>query len=364
MAANLLAGLLLGLAGAVAGAFATVADAPESGGLASLRALYARPPSQWPAPDLQPGAHFTEFALPPPVSRSAPALARLGAVLFADPRLSASGAIGCAGCHDPARGFADPRPPRPAASGVALAREAPALLGVARRPALGWDGAGRDLAAQSLRPLTHPDEMANADLPAVAARVAALPEYRPLIREAFGEDGLDAGRLGAALAAYVAGLDEPARFEAFLAGDYRRLTDEEIRGLHLFRTRAGCANCHSGADLTDHGFHNLGLSAFGEPREDLGRYRVTGRAEDAGRFRTPSLRHVGRTAPYMHDGLFPTLDGVVNLYARGGGEVWVRNEAEAGHPLHAAAARRDPLLRPLVLDAAERAALVAFLRAL
>lgn len=328
-------------------ALATAAPAGEA---PPLRALYARPVAQWPPPELAPGAVFAEFAVPAPLPPPDPALAWLGAALFHDPRLSASGRLSCASCHDPARAFADPRPPRPAAGASEPPRDAPALLGVARRDAFGWDGAGSSLVARSLRPLTHPDEMANADAGAVAA--------------AFGEDAPDPPRLGAALAAYVASLDEPTRFEAFLAGDHARLTDEEIFGLHLFRTKAGCANCHSGPLLADGGYHNLGLSAFGEPREDLGRHRVTGRPEDAGRFRTPSLRHVAHTAPYMHGGLFPTLDGVVNLYARGGGETWARNEAEAQRPLFREAARRDPLLLPRELDPAERAALVAFLRAL
>ncbi|GLK83904.1 cytochrome-c peroxidase [Ancylobacter defluvii] len=353
------AALLLGLAGA-AMAGSRSADVPEA---ASLRALYARPPAQWPAPELEPGANFVAFGVPAPLPPPDPALARLGATLFGDPRLSASGAMSCASCHDPSHSFADPRPLWPAAT-AAPPRDAPSLLGVARYAGFGWEGMERSLAAQSLRPLTQRDEMANADAAVVAVRVAGLAEYRPLVAATFGEGAIDAGRLGAALAAYLGGLDAPTRFEAFLGGDYGSLGDEEIRGLHLFRTKAGCANCHSGPTLADGGAHNLGLSAFGEPREDLGRFRLTGEVQDAGRFRTPSLRHVGRTAPYMHNGLFPSLEGVVNLYARGGGEVWVRNEAEARHPLHAEAARRDTLLRPRDLDATERAALVAFLRAL
>ncbi|MDR6951329.1 cytochrome c peroxidase [Ancylobacter sp. 3268] len=355
----LAAALLLGLSGAAA-AGSRSADAPDA---ASLRALYARPPAHWPAPELEPGADFVAFGVPAPLPPPDPALARLGAALFGDPRLSASGAMSCASCHDPAHGFADPRPLRPAAA-TAAPRDAPSLLGVARHAGFGWEGMERSLAAQSLRPLAHRDEMANADAAAVAVRVAGLTEYRPLVAAAFGEDGIDAGRLGAALAAYLGGLDAPTRFEAFLGGDYASLDDQEIRGLHLFRTKAGCANCHSGPMLADGGAHNLGLSAFGEPREDLGRFRLTGEMQDAGRFRTPSLRHVGRTAPYMHNGLFPSLEAVVNLYARGGGDVWVRNEAEARSPLHAGAARRDALLRPRDLDAAERAALVAFLQTL
>ena len=164
--------------------------------------------------------------------------------------------------------------------------------------------------------------------------------------------------------AYLAGLETPTRLDRFAAGDAAALDDREIRGLHLFRTRAGCANCHHGPLLSDGRFHNLGLSGYGEPGADLGRHAVTGQPEDAGRFRTPSLRHVARTAPYMHSGHFPTLASVVAFYVRGGGEVWVRNAGEAADMLRRHAATLSPHVRPLDLTPAERADLVAFLGAI
>ena len=164
--------------------------------------------------------------------------------------------------------------------------------------------------------------------------------------------------------AYLATLDSETYFDRFARGDRAALTDMALAGLHLFRTRARCANCHFGPWLTDEGVHNLRLSFFGEPAQDLGRHAATQAAEDAGRFRTPSLRHVASSAPYMHDGLFPTLEGVVNFYDRGGGEVRARNAAEAARPLYREAARLSPHIRPLGLTAQEKAALAAFLRTL
>ncbi len=327
-----------------------------------LRGLYARPPAAWPPASVDTTVAFVELGAlkrhPPPDEPQR----RLGERLFHDPRLSASGTMSCATCHNPAQGWSNAQP---LPTGAPLAgRHVPALSGVGYRASFGWDGAAPSLARQSLRPLLDPNEMGNPDLPSVAARLRADPAYAPLAKAAFGEAQMNVAGLIEALVAFQSGLEEETRFDRFARGETRALTDQEIHGLHLFRTKAGCANCHHGPLLTDEGFHNLGLAAPGEPREDLGRWRVTGRDDDAGRFRTPSLRHVGRTAPYMHSGLFPTLEGVVNFYARGGGDVPTRSSAEGRDPRHRAAARIDPLVRPLALDADEKAALVAFLNTL
>ncbi|MDI4664995.1 cytochrome-c peroxidase, partial [Xanthobacter autotrophicus] len=242
-------------------------------------------------------------------------------------------------------------------------RNPPALFAVAARPRLDWDGGGGVLSARVLAPLTAADEMGNAGLAPVIARIAASTHGLDFTR-LFGAESVSPRTLAAVLGAYLETLDTPTRFDRFMAGDRAALSDAEVSGLHLFRTRARCANCHFGPRLTDEGFHNLRLSFFGEPGQDLGRLNVTGDAEDAGRFRTASLRHVSESAPFMHNGLFPTLEGVVNLYDRGGGEVWARNAQEAARPLYREAARRSPHIRALGLTAGEKAALVAFLRAL
>src|SRR5690606_23012548 len=107
--------------------------------------------------------------------------------------------------------------------------------------------------------------------------------------------------------------DGSSDFDDFLEGKKQALSDEAVRGLHLFRTKAHCVNCHNGPLLTDGGFHDLGLSYYGRELQDLGRYEVTKDPADVGRFKTPSLRNVGRTAPYMHNGLFD-IDGILNMY--------------------------------------------------
>lgn len=353
-----------GIAGLLAVVLLSGWSPPAPPDAAGLRALYAGPVATWPAASIDGGIHFIEFAAlelkPPPDAGKA----ALGRRLFGDPLLSRSGDKACSTCHDPAHGWSDGRPVAVGMDPARGARNVPALFGAAYRRHWGWDGRGTSLADQSLRPLTHPDEMGNEDVEQVLSRLRASPDYPPLFATAYGDPDISAGRLADALAAFQAGLEGPTRFDAFLRGDTSSLTDQEIRGLHLFRTKARCANCHFGPLLTDERFHNLGLSAFREKSQDLGRFGVTGNTEHAGQFRTPSLRHVARTAPYMHSGLFPSLEGVVHFYARGGGEVWARNAREAEAPLYREAARLAAPIRPLDLDAEERSALVAFLKAL
>lgn len=331
-----------------------------------LRALYIAPPGSWPPAQVDPGIAFRELGTPPFEAAPEAGKAALGRDLFHDPALSAQGDMACASCHQ-AHSYSDGRPAPP--NGL---RNTTALHTASLRTVWGWDGRHATLGEALLGPLTDRAEMGNPDLASAIARLR--PEYSPRFRTLYGpgraddgeaeDDALTIDRLADALEAFVAGLDAPTRFDRFVAGDGAALSDEEILGLHLFRTRAGCVNCHHGPLLSDEGFHNLGLSAFGELSEDLGRYRVTGRPEDAGRFRTPSLRHVGQTAPYMHTGHFRTLEGVVRFYARGGGEVWARNAAEAAWPLYRDAARISPHVRLLDLDDAEIRAIAAFLDAL
>jgi cytochrome c peroxidase len=135
------------------------------------------------------------------------------------------------------------------------------------------------------------------------------------------------------------------------------LSDEQLWGLHLFRTKARCMTCHEGALLSDNQFHNTGLSYYGRKFEDLGRYEVTGLASDVGRFRTPSLVAVSQTGPWMHNGLFSSLPGVVNLYNAGGART-KRREVYDNDPLYP---ETTPLLVKLELTKEERSALVAFL---
>ncbi|QJP15791.1 cytochrome-c peroxidase [Starkeya sp. ORNL1] len=339
-------------------------NVPDPSDAERLRALYSGPVSTWPAPTIDDGIDFVEFGALELKSVLDAGKAALGRRLFHDPTLSRTGDKACASCHDANLGWSDGRPVAAGMDPARGARNVPSLFSAAYRREWGWDGRGSSLATQSLRPLTHPDEMANADVASVVSRLGESEAYRSSFAAIYGDPTITADRLADALAAFQSGLEEPTRFDAFLRGDSASLSDQEIRGLHLFRTKARCANCHIGPLLTDERFHNLGLSAFREKSQDLGRHLVTGRPEHAGQFRTPSLRHVARTAPYMHSGLFASLAGVVNFYARGGGDVWARNAREAQAPLYREAARIATPIRPLDLDTGERAALVAFLNAI
>lgn len=334
-----------------------------------LRRLYSGPPENWPRAWIDAGVAYRELApasLPAPAPENSPEAARvaLGGRLFGDPVLSESGHFACQSCHNRRLGWSDGLPRSFGHGRAEGRRNAPALFAAGTREALFWDGRADSLEAQALGPLTASDEMAVTDLDAMVARVQAKAPYPALFARAFGSDTVTLETIVAALAAFQRQLDRPSRLDRFLSGDRAALSDAALQGLHLFRTRARCANCHFGPTLSDQSFHNLGLSYLGRPHEDLGRYEVTGVAEDAGRFLTPSLRHVSRSAPYMHNGLFPTLAGVVGLYNGGGGASQARDAQTQANPLHAPATARSPHLRPLGLSREEQQQLVAFLEAI
>lgn len=154
-------------------------------------------------------------------------------------------------------------------------------------------------------------------LPELLERLNASTAYRPRFQAVFGRQTIDAEQLGQALATYQRTLVRVARatrFERFLNGRHNQLSNQQIHGLHLYRTQARCLNCHFGPEMTDHQFHNAGMTYYGRKYQDLGRHEVTGKVEDVGRFRTPSLRLVSKTGPWIHNGLFPDLQGVLNFY--------------------------------------------------
>jgi cytochrome c peroxidase len=266
----------------------------------------------------------------------------LGKLLFFDPRLSRDGTISCASCHDPARGFTDGLALARGLGGRTLQRNTPTVVNRALSTRQFFDGRSESVEAQALVPIEHPDEM-GLPLGDAVAFLDATPEYRQRFQAAFGRAPSSEG-IAAALATFQrALLSGDSRADRYEAGDRGALSQEEERGRLVFRTEGRCTACHAGSNFTDEAFHD---TAAVIDQRDEGRKQATGRSGDRGRFKTPTLRDVSRTGPYLHDGSAGTLEEVVDLYDRGG--------LRAG----------DIEMRPLALSAADKAALVAYLRAL
>jgi cytochrome c peroxidase len=201
----------------------------------------------------------------------------------------------------------------------------------------------------------------NQEPPTIPAEIAAIPGYPPLFEKAFGDKRITLQKILDAIAAFERTLtSRRSRFDEFVMGRYKQLTDQEVQGLHLFRTKARCMNCHNGAYFTDNQFHNIGLTYYGRKYEDLGRYNITKEAADVGKFRTPSLRDVMRTRPWMHNGLFDNMDGILNMYSAGMPQPKPKPE-QVNDPLFP---KTDPLIQKLDLTPEEKKAIVAFLDAI
>ena len=333
---------------------------------AALRGIYSKLRESWPEPTVDAGVTFREIGrLPPPEFPPSNPYTKereaLGRQLFFDPRLSGSGQIACASCHDPDLAWADGRTVSFGHDRAALRRNAPSVLFAAYATPLFWDGRAASLEDQARTPVAAHDEM-NANSDAVAARLNAIPEYRDQFARVYGAAQVTFDDVAKALATFqralATGVGRSA-FDKFMNGDSEALSDSAVRGLHLFRTKGRCLNCHGGPAFTDNDFHDLGLSYYGPDREDLGRYHVSGNPRDVGRFRTPSLRNVGRTAPYMHNGLFD-LKGLINAY-NAGMPTLRRKPGQENDPLFPT---KDPLLKRLDLGPQERSDLQAFLESL
>lgn len=327
---------------------------------AALRAVYEGAPAHWPKAHLDADIAYVELgALERPEFQRDDPVAQLGARLFDDPVLSRSGQFSCASCHSPGMWFTDGQRSSFGHDRQQGARNAPTLLDKAQQPSFMWDGSATSLAHQAMMPITNPIEMA-ADRALVEARLNADASYQEAFATVFGEEQITLELVSEAIAIFEMTLYRTTRFDRFMRGEHQRLSDQQILGLHLFRTTGRCANCHMGPRLTDDDFHNLGLHFYGRSREDLGRYAITGDPADVGAFRTPSLRHVGETAPYMHNGLIPHLHGVINIYNEGGARPRPRDDL-VDDPLFPETSDR---LHELELTDEERSALEAFLRAL
>ncbi|EAQ78422.1 cytochrome-c peroxidase [Blastopirellula marina] len=329
-----------------------------------LRAVYSQPPESWPAPTVDNGVQWREIGSLPDVQHPednphSDAKEQLGKALFFDPRLSGSGQIACASCHDPDLAWGDGRTTSFGHARKMLARNAPSIRYVAFQETFFWDGRTKKLEDQAIAVFLNPDEMHSTSEHVVEA-VAGCDPYREMMCEAFGDEKITLERIAQAIACFERTIIHGrTRFDAFLQGKTNALSDSAIRGMDLFRRDARCMNCHHGPLLSDGKFHEVGLSYYGRKYQDLGRYANTGEAVDVGKFRTPTLRDVTATTPLMHNGLFE-LPGVLNMYNAGMPTI-KRKEEQVDDKLFPT---KSPLLKPLGLNRQDLADLAAFLSSL
>ncbi len=243
----------------------------------------------------------------------------LGKLLYFDKRLSQDGTVSCATCHDPAKGWTDRAPVSTGIRGQKGTRSAPTVLNSAYMDVQFWDGRAKSLEEQAKGPIQNPIEMGSTHELTVR-RLAGIKGYAPYFKAAFGDDKVDIDRVAKAIAAFERTvLTGNAPYDRWLAGDKKAMSAAAVRGQALFNnsTKGNCAICHDGFNFSDSDFHNLGVG-MKAAKPDLGRFEVTKDAKDTGAFKTPTLRNLADTAPYMHDGSEKTLEAVVEFYDKGG----------------------------------------------
>ena len=287
-----------------------------------------------------------DLAVPlPPENEPNPTKVELGRRLFFDAALSRDDSMACATCHDPVRYFTNGQPRGTGVGGQQGRRNVPSVLNVGYGRAFFWDGRAPSLEDQVLLPIQNPAEL-DLTLEELELRLEANEEYRIAFLDSFEDGKASAANAARALASYLRTLRAgDAPIDRHLAGDTNALGEAALRGMRVFTGQGNCSECHPFPLFTDHRLHNTGVS-YGAG--DAGRYAVTGQEADRGRFKTPSLRNVAQTAPYMHDGSLASLEEVVEHYDSGG-----------AHNPHL-----DPQITPLGLTDTQKADLIAFLQAL
>lgn len=278
----------------------------------------------------------------PPKDRDSTRI-ELGRKLFFDPLLSSDRTVSCASCHKPEHAFADDVAFSLGVGGAKGERNTPTLLNVGGRTSMFWDGRAETLEDQAVFPIDNPIEM-NLPIGEAIARLEASEDYKQLFGVAY--DGkITARTIGRALAAFqktLTSFDTP--YDSYNLGDDTAISESAKRGRLLFIGRAKCADCHSGNDFTSERFRNIGLFD-GAKLGDRGRGKVTGNPADDGQFKVPTLRNVGVTAPYMHNGMFATLRDVIAYYNEPDQVVPDQKgrDASMGEPLRLTAAEIEDL---------------------
>jgi cytochrome c peroxidase len=312
----------------------------------------AEPPQvSTPPPKLPPGVSPVLWKISvPPGAEPTPDKVLLGEKLFNDQRLSVDDTVSCSTCHEPRKGFVDGKALSTGIKGQQVTRNSPTVLNAMFNATQFWDGRAATLEDQAKLPILNPREMGMPSPEAVVAKVRAIPEYSAEFKKVFGRD-VTYDDLAAAIAAFErTQFSGNARFDTFIHGDDKALNASEKRGWALFNGKARCSECHA-ANIasplfSDQKFHNIGIAAHkqdfvqlarealtvvrtGDEKQidelaletkfsELGRFLVTKQENDVGAFKTPTLRNIGITGPYMHDGSLTTLWDVMDHYNKGG----------------------------------------------
>lgn len=265
----------------------------------------------------------------------------LGKKLYFDTRLSGNNKMSCFSCHATGAGYGDNLSTFIGFEGFKGARNSPTIINAGYYTSNFWDGRAGSLEEQALGPIQAEGEM-NQNLDELIPELKAVPEYVDEFNQVFNEE-IAAENIAKAIAAFERTITiTDTKFDRFLAGETDALNAQEIEGMKLFAGKANCMSCHAGPTLSDNNFHNLGIEG------DDGRFAVTNQEADKGKFKTPQLRGLSHTAPYMHDGSLATLKDVVNYY----------NEGGSAHP------NKDPLMVQLNLTDEEVDSIVAFLESM
>lgn len=273
----------------------------------------------------------------------------LGRELYFDPRLSADETVSCASCHNPQLAFTDGQKASVGIRGQIGIRSAPTIINRVFSKVQFWDGRASSLEEQAKGPMINPIEMGNRNYDDVVKRLRNIKGYREGFKRAFGTEDFTIEQVAEAIASFertvVSGNSPFDKFES--GGDEKAISESAKRGLDIFRDKGRCSECHAGFNFTDEKFHNTG-AGMDKPNPDLGRYEITKKEEDKGAFKTPTLREIARTGPYMHDGSLKTLEEVVEFYDKGG----IKNP------------NLDKEMKPLNLTEEEKKDLVEFLKTL
>jgi cytochrome c peroxidase len=241
---------------------------------------------------------------------------KLGRMLYFEPRLSLGQDVSCSSCHDLAKFGVDNEATSPGHKGQRGGRNSPTVYNAAGHTAQFWDGRAATVEDQAKGPILNPVEMAMPDAAAVIKVVKSIPGYEPLFKAAFpsDKDPITYDNLAKAIGAFERQLTTPSRWDKYLAGDEKALTDLEKAGFAKF-AKLGCPTCHNGSNVGGHLYQKLGLVKAWPDETDLGRYEVTKNDSDKMFFRVPTLRNIDKTGPYFHKGQLATLEEVVRKMA-------------------------------------------------